>query len=718
MFIRPVLYLLFAILYLANNVYSQQTSCPPNLDFENGTLDNWEFYTGICCPTNTAVPGAAINGRHTLMSGAGLDPYGNFPVVPPNGGQYSLRLGNNSTGAQAERARYYVQVPANPNSIYTLTYSYAVVLQNPGHTQAEQPRFEVAVFDSATGLAAPCNQFDFVASAGLPGFRNAANGVVYKPWATASIDLSAMAGKTVAIDFTSGDCSQGGHFGYAYIDVACNFYQSYTLHCPDQPTYTLEGPPGFSVYEWRDNSNNIIGNTQRVTIPTPASSSTFSLIVLPYSGFGCPDTIYSSFTITNMTVDISLDTAVCAGESVQLSSGTNSSAGPYTYEWTPPAGLSCSNCDDPIATPAAFTKYYIKITDKDGCHATDSVIVRVDEQVVTNIKVDDTFCSSTIVPIINDFSNPSSAQYLWNVNENGGNITNGISTPAIDALWHQSGTKKIKLKIINGRCSAEDSTTIEIERTPQTSFEVFKNECAGIPVQLHPNFEPESEYLWEIDEHQINETGYVETLYLLWNTIGQKKIKLTTKNHNGCFSSKETFIGIQPYPVASIKAVNADNLCQGKTFELEATHDYRYDYSWRPPQYFDDNVTSKVTGIAEKSGYVYVDVTNQWDCMITDSFWVNGDPCCDIFMPDAFTPDNNSINDTYWSPDLDKHTLVVFIVANRRGQIVYETNTQGRGWDGTFKGAPAPQDTYTYYIKYLCNNKDEMTKKGTVILMR
>ena len=111
------------------SLFAQNTVCPPNLDFEQGNLSNWEFYTGTCCPTSTNVNSGAVANRHTLMSGPGTDPYGAFPVVAPGGGRYSLKLGNNQSGGQAERARYYVRVPNNQNNIYTLLYSYAVVFQ-------------------------------------------------------------------------------------------------------------------------------------------------------------------------------------------------------------------------------------------------------------------------------------------------------------------------------------------------------------------------------------------------------------------------------------------------------------------------------------------------------------------------------------------------------------------------------------------------------------
>jgi hypothetical protein len=56
------------------------------------------------------------------------------------------------------------------------------------------------------------------------------------------------------------------------------------------------------------------------------------------------------------------------------------------------------------------------------------------------------------------------------------------------------------------------------------------------------------------------------------------------------------------------------------------------------------------------------------------------------------------------------------MIANRRGQLVYDTNTPV-GWDGTFKGQPVAQDTYNYFIRYVCDG-EEMEKKGTLILLR
>ncbi len=74
----------------------------------------------------------------------GVDPYGGFPVNCPNGSGYSIRLGNNSGGGQAEGISYEFTIPANENS-YSLIYHYAVVFQAPNHRENEQPRMEIEV---------------------------------------------------------------------------------------------------------------------------------------------------------------------------------------------------------------------------------------------------------------------------------------------------------------------------------------------------------------------------------------------------------------------------------------------------------------------------------------------------------------------------------------------------------------------------------------------
>ena len=382
-----------------------QITCPPNIDFELGTLSNWNFGTGLFTTaaslTTGVTTGPAIACRHTLTRATGLigcaggatDPIGGFPVLAPGSGSYSFRLGNNSTGRQIDRATYYVNVPAGFSN-FSMIYRYATVLQDPSHSAAQQPRFVVRAFDSATLSPVPCANYNYVATASMPGFISVGS-VRYLPWSTGALDLSGMGGTTVAIEFTTADCSLGGHYGYAYIDLQCGLFQIMTTSCDTLTPPTLSAPPGFQTYTWYDSStfSTLYGSTQNITIATPPGPITLAVILTPYPGFGCTDTLYTRVIPAHMALNPSNDTAICVGSGVMLNPNATDIALPLTYSWAPAAGLSCTTCATPIASPTTTTAYTVTVTNTSGCTQSHVFNVSIISHVVTTVTIDTPSCN-------------------------------------------------------------------------------------------------------------------------------------------------------------------------------------------------------------------------------------------------------------------------------------------------------------------------------------
>jgi gliding motility-associated-like protein len=384
-----------------------QLVCPPNIDFELGDLTGWSYFIGSCCPGGTAVattPTTPIACRHTLTkvtgsigcAGGPLDAYGGFPVVAPGGGSYSLKLGNNGTGGQAEKARFYIHIPPGSDN-YSLIYRYAVVFQDPGHIPSEQPRFVVNAFDSATLAPVPCAQYTYVSDGSIPGFMTstvAGTTVRYKDWTTSTIDLSGLAGVTVGIDFTSGDCDLGGHFGYGYIDMSCGLFRISAAMCDTNTPPVLTAPDGFADYYWYDSATFSIlyGTGQTITIPFPPAPVTIAVILVPYAGFGCPDTLYTTIRPAALAITPSNDTTICPGRSVVLESNATDIAVPLSYHWAPAAGLSCTTCSTPVATPTVTTAYSLTVTNTNGCTAEHVYNITILPALITNITVDTPSC--------------------------------------------------------------------------------------------------------------------------------------------------------------------------------------------------------------------------------------------------------------------------------------------------------------------------------------
>ena len=79
-----------------------------------------------------------------------------------------------------------------------------------------------------------------------------------------------------------------------------------------------------------------------------------------------------------------------------------------------------------------------------------------------------------------------------------------------------------------------------------------------------------------------------------------------------------------------------------------------------------------------------------------------------IYVPNSFTPDNDGRNDVFL-PVVSGHDPLTyeFFIFNRWGELIFETQNSGSGWDGTYKAVMSKEDTYVWKIKVksAINNK-------------
>lgn len=365
--------------------------CPTNLDFEGGDFNGWSCEAGTVLPDGSlslAATGPLLN-RHNIISAAnnGTDPYGSFPMLCPNGSQYSMMLGNNGGGHQAEAISYTYTIPSTL-TVFSILFNYAVVLQDFNHALFEKPRFRARIIDLSTNSPLPCVNFDFVTSAALLGFQLSPNSppgapVYYKDWTPVSINLSQYIGRTIKLEFITNDCVYSAHFGYAYIDVntTCNGAITGTTICQGDNSITLTAPYGFQNYEWyTDNTfSTLLGTNQTLPLnPAPTVGSVMPVIVTPYPGFGCKDTLYATITVSPKPVSVAgPDLQICKYTTAQL-------GGPpvlgYTYQWQPASAVSNPAVSNPLGynAPPGPTEFIVKTTDiLTGCYSEDTTYISV-----------------------------------------------------------------------------------------------------------------------------------------------------------------------------------------------------------------------------------------------------------------------------------------------------------------------------------------------------
>ncbi|RYZ51532.1 MAG: T9SS type B sorting domain-containing protein [Sphingobacteriales bacterium] len=121
-----------------------------------------------------------------------------------------------------------------------------------------------------------------------------------------------------------------------------------------------------------------------------------------------------------------------------------------------------------------------------------------------------------------------------------------------------------------------------------------------------------------------------------------------------------------------------------------------------------------------KGSYKVV-VTDRYGCSGDATALVEENFCCEVWVPNAFSPNSDGRNDKFVSianRPIPRYEMSIF---NRWGQRIFYTTRYAEGWDGTNDndGKPVDVGNYYYRIKYTCEmGKTEVVKQGDVTVIR
>ncbi len=206
----------------------------------------------------------------------------------------------------------------------------------------------------------------------------------------------------------------------------------------------------------------------------------------------------------------------------------------------------------------------------------------------------------------------------------------------------------------------------------------------------------------------------------------------TLVSSNGCDSILSLFLTINNKTLTTVNAA----ICSGQIYEghtttgtyidtLIASNDCDSIHTLNlivKPKSFSTVDTSICAG-QNYAGYTrsgtYTDfftATNGCDSVRTLNLTVKNN--CNIYIPNAFTPNNDGLNDMF-KPTinlaLQKFSFIIF---NRYGEKIFETYEYGKGWDGTYKGKDQATGSYVYRITFTNISGYVSDNNGTVLLIR
>lgn len=232
----------------------------------------------------------------------------------------------------------------------------------------------------------------------------------------------------------------------------------------------------------------------------------------------------------------------------------------------------------------------------------------------------------------------------------------------------------------------------------------------GFVMDAHTLYAGAYHYQWSPaalvdDDDSSYTTGYIEST---------QQFVLTAEDlTSGCIGSDTVVVVRNPVPEVTVTP-SATLIMSRDSVPLQASGATYY--YWVPSKWLtNDTIADPVAYPRSPVSYMVVGM-NEQGC--SDSAIVSIDITENLFVPNAFTPNGDGINDVFKIENIGYQGVEAFHVFNRWGNLIYETLDGTRGWDGTYKGKPADAGAYYYLIRLGMDDGTAKVFKGEIALLR
>lgn len=343
------------------------------------------------------------------------------------------------------------------------------------------------------------------------------------------------------------------------------------------------------------------------------------------------------------------------------------------------------------------------------------------------------------------FGGRSSEGYLnqvWKLSPACGNITGNIA-PATASICEggsqvltATGGTSYEWRLNNALIQGETGATITATAPGTYSVMIKNGECSGpasntaeITLDTKPSgsISPATASICEGQSQVLTATG--GTIYE-WRrdgvtiegevsatiTVATPGIYSVIINNNGCIGEASNTSVVTLAAKAGTRyadvhvAPNVPAQLSAKTAGIA--------FEWIPGTGLDNpNSPTPMVTVTENVEYL-IRIVREGGCEIMDTLLVKVDAGeTKIFVPTAFTPDGNSVNDRL-RPLGGLASITFFRIYNRWGNKIFETDQLGAGWDGRYNGVPQPSDTYTWVLSAKLPNGQQVKQSGKCLLIR
>ena len=477
------------------------------------------------------------------------------------------------------------------------------------------------------------------------------------------------------------------------------------------------------------------------------------------NSFGCLDSDSVQVTVHALPTVTLSDTSICPGDSAQFIAVSSTAE---EYFWS-------ENASGVLQTYTGYTEgtYKVVVTDVNNCKDTTQATLTHHEPPVVTVN-NDTICIGDPAAVFTA-SSPTAAQYSWSENGQGnqpaasgttaGNYTvivediNTCKDTATGILWVDT----LPVVVVNDTVICSDVTSILLTAYSATavgyewgglgsgttssisvsdagSYTVMVTDENGCKqqddalvqtVQQPEPFDIEGD-LFACEGEEIDLSADVNTQFITWNTNETtENITVTTTGVYSVVVANQAF-GITCSDSASFTATFLPYPEQPGIKDFTNCFEYNNPFMIDIPTDADvawDGFENRAdsTLLVTKEGTYYADLSIFPQCSITVSVDVEDFCPMTFYVPNAFTPNKDGVNETF-EPKMYNIVSYKIIIYNRWGERIFTSTNPENQWDGTYQNKEVQQDVYVYKIIYSGYGEDQSIDKkqlvGTVTLIR
>lgn len=431
----------------------------------------------------------------------------------------------------------------------------------------------------------------------------------------------------------------------------------------------LNAHQGYISYLW---SNGAVDSVITVTAP-----GTYYVDVIDACGKASSDTVIIAQGPI-IPVSIGPDRIKCNSDTLHLKAPT----GFINYFWGPNYNINSTNTQQVIVQPAIDTIYFVKAEKTPGCFGYDTVRITVHTSLPINLGQDKSICKndSVILSTGTGFS-----QYLWNT---GGTLS--------QLVVYNTGDYSVRGTSAAG-CNSYDTIHVNVWALPVVQLDKDSTLCKGSSRLLHAG--TFISYLWQdgsiLPSLSVNNPG---------------KYFVTVTDINSCKGSDTVSI-TSLLPLPTLFLPSDTSICSYSSIVIQPVKSFA-NYLWNT-----GDISPSIP--VSLAGIYWLQVKDNHQCVGKDSIVVSPKDCIKgLFIPNAFTPDNNGKNDNFKPIIGGIVKQYQFIIYNRYGQIVFKTNTINNGWNGTYGGIQQNAGTFIWVCSYQLEGETVKVERGTFLLLR